>query len=258
MTNEPVLLVHGLAVGYGTNTVAKNVNLSLSAGRLTGLIGMNGVGKSTLIRTLSGLQRPLGGSVLLNNRDLFGYSQSELAQNLALVLTEKMPPGSLSVGELVALGRQPYTGWWGKLSAHDRAAVTEAMTVTGITPLSNKKHFEISDGQLQKALIARAIAQNTPLIILDEPTTHLDLGHKMTVLKLLKNLAAGSGKAVLFSSHDPELALQLCDDILLMAPDFVLQDSPERLIANGHLDKLFGTPDVVFDREKRQFIFKTL
>ena len=161
-------------------TIAENLNLNLQAGKLIALIGANGIGKSTLLRTITGIQKPLHGTVLLNNKKITSYEPLALAQNLSMVLTEKLPPSNLTVFELVALGRQPYTNWIGTLSDVDIQIVQDAIELTQIAHLSQKKHYEISDGQLQKVLIARALAQDTPLIILDEPTTHLDLLHKVS------------------------------------------------------------------------------
>ena len=184
-----ILKTSNLNIGYkskkGVTTIAKDLNLNLGSGKLITLIGANGIGKSTLLRTITGIQKPLSGNVYLNEKEVSHYKPLELAQNLSLVLTEKLPPSNLSVFELVALGRQPYTNWVDSLSKEDVEKVHEAMKLAQIEHLASKKHFEISDGQLQKVLIARALAQDTPLIILDEPTTHLDLLHKVSLFKLL-------------------------------------------------------------------------
>ena len=193
MSNINILSVSNLSIGYTTKkgnvVIASNLNLNLQSGKLISLIGSNGIGKSTLLRTLCGIQNPISGSVLLNNRNIQSYDPLTLAQNLSLVLTEKLPPSNLTVFELIALGRQPYTNWLGKLSEADLENVNQAIKLTQIESLTDNKHYEISDGQLQKVLIARALAQDTPLIILDEPTTHLDLLHKVSVFKLLKKLS---------------------------------------------------------------------
>lgn len=257
---NPVLSTNQLTIGYsgksGRKVVAEGIGIQLERGRLTGLIGSNGAGKSTLLRTLSGVQPSLSGELILDGKPLDSYDAASLALKRSLVLTEKLPPGDLTVFELVALGRQPYTDWLGRLSADDRRLTTEALEMTGTAHLASKRHYEISDGQFQNVAIARAIAQDTPLILLDEPATHLDLPHKMGLLKLLKHLAHPSGKAVLFSTHDVEQALQICDDIIMMLPGETVQDTPDALIASGKMDALFGDRDIRFDAEKRQFIFK--
>lgn len=253
-----ILTTSSLNIGYkskkGVTTIAENLNLNLEAGKLITLIGANGIGKSTLLRTITGIQKPLSGNVFLNERKISDYQPLELAQNLSLVLTEKLPPSNLSVFELVALGRQPYTNWVDKLSEEDVLKVQEAMQLTQIEHLASKKHFQISDGQLQKVLIARALAQDTPLIILDEPTTHLDLLHKVSLFKLLKKLTQETEKCILFSTHDIDLAIQLSDEMIMMTPENIVQDQPCNLISNGSFSNLFKDEHIVFDAEKGKFI----
>lgn len=253
-----ILTTLNLSIGYTskkeTVTIAQNLNLNLQAGKLTALIGANGIGKSTLLRTITGIQKPLQGTVLLNDKKISSYEPLELAQNLSMVLTEKLPPSNLTVFELVALGRQPYTNWIGTLSDTDIQIVQDAMAQTQIEHLSQKKHYEISDGQLQKVLIARALAQDTPLIILDEPTTHLDLLHKVSLLKLLKKLTQETGKCILFSTHDIDMAIQLCDEMIVMTPETVVQDEPCNLITKGSFNTLFKDEHIVFDSEKGKFV----
>ncbi|KAF2326160.1 ABC transporter ATP-binding protein [Flavobacterium nitrogenifigens] len=253
-----ILTTSSLNIGYkskkGVTTIAENLNLNLEAGKLITLIGANGIGKSTLLRTITGIQKPLSGNVYLNERKISDYQPLELAQNLSLVLTEKLPPSNLSVFELVALGRQPYTNWVDILSQEDILKVQEAMNLTQIEHLASKKHFQISDGQLQKVLIARALAQDTPLIILDEPTTHLDLLHKVSLFKLLKKLTQETQKCILFSTHDIDLAIQLSDEMIMMTPESIIQDQPCNLISNGSFSNLFKDEHIVFDAEKGKFI----
>jgi iron complex transport system ATP-binding protein len=259
MSNN-ILSTSNLSIGYATKkekiVIASNLNLNLQSGKLISLIGANGIGKSTLLRTLCGIQKPLSGTVFLNQNDIQNYEPLALAQNLSLVLTEKLPPSNLTVFELIALGRQPYTNWLGKLSNDDIAKVNEAMQVNQIEHLATKKHFEISDGQLQKVLIARALAQDTPLIILDEPTTHLDLLHKVSVFKLLKKLSQEINKCILFSTHDIDLAIQLSDEIILMTENEVIQDEPCNLISKGVFDTLFKDENIKFDSDKGRFMIR--
>ena len=253
-----ILTTSNLNIGYkskkGVTTIAENLNLSLASGKLITLIGANGIGKSTLLRTITGIQKPLSGNVYLNEKNISAYKPLELAQNLSLVLTEKLPPSNLSVFELVALGRQPYTNWVGTLTPEDIVKVNEALALTQITHLAKKRHFEISDGQLQKVLIARALAQDTPLIILDEPTTHLDLLHKVSLFKLLKKLTQETEKCILFSTHDIDLAIQLSDEMIMMTPENIVQDEPCNLISNGNFSNLFKDEHIIFDAEKGKFI----
>lgn len=262
MKKEHIIVTSNLSIGYKikkeTVVIAQNLNLELNRGKLISLIGANGIGKSTLLRTITGIQKPISGNVLLNNKNIADYTSSQLAQQLSLVLTESLPPSNLTVFELVALGRQPYTNWIGTLTDEDELKINEAIELTQISHLADKKHYEISDGQLQKVLIARALAQDTPLIILDEPTTHLDLLHKVSLFKLLKKLTSETQKCILFSTHDIDLAIQLSDEIIVMTPEKVVQDVPQTLIKNQVFDVLFKDENIHFDVEKAKFIFKDL
>ena len=255
---KSILKTSNLNIGYkskkGVVTIAENLNLDLKSGKLISLIGANGIGKSTLLRTITGIQHPISGTVYLNDKNISAYKPLDLAQNLSLVLRENFPPSILSVFGLVALGRQPYTNWVGTLTNTDIEKVQEAMQLTQIEHLSQKKHFEISDGQLQKVLIARALAQDTPLIILDEPTTHLDLLHKVSLFKLLKKLTQETQKCILFSTHDIDLAIQLSDEMIVMTPENIVQDEPCNLISNGSFSALFKDEHIIFDAEKGKFI----
>jgi iron complex transport system ATP-binding protein len=256
--SNTILNTSNLSIGYkskkSTVVIAENLNLNLASGKLISLIGANGIGKSTLLRTLTGIQSPLSGNVFLNDKNINTYKPLELAQNLSLVLTEKLPSSNLSVFELIALGRQPYTNWIGTLTETDIQKVKEALELTQIEHLAKKKHFEISDGQLQKVLIARALAQDTPLIILDEPTTHLDLLHKVSLFKLLKKLTQETQKCILFSTHDIDLAIQLSDEMIIMTPEMVVQDEPCNSISKGSFATLFKDEHIVFDAEKGKFV----
>ena len=258
MVNKIILQATNLSIGYTSkkaqHIIASNINLSLEKGKLIALIGANGIGKSTLLRTLTGIQKPLSGTVSLNEKNIHELDSLTLAQNLSVVLTEKLPPSNLTVWELIALGRQPYTNWIGKLTDEDIAKVNEAIELTQISHLATKKHFEISDGQLQKVLMARALAQDTPLIILDEPTTHLDLLHKVSLFKLLKKLTQETQKCILFSTHDIDMAIQLSDNMIIMTPETVVQDEPCNFISKGSFATLFNDEHIVFDPEKGKFI----
>ena len=253
-----IIFTKNLSIGYQTKkksiVIAENLNLSLAKGKLITLVGANGVGKSTLLRTLTGIQKPLLGEVFLEDKNIQSLDYLALAKNLSLVLTEKIPPSNLTVFELVALGRQPYTNWLGKLLEEDLKIVNEVMELTQTASLSQKKHHEISDGQLQKVMIARALAQDTSIIILDEPTTHLDLLHKVSVFKLLKKLSKETNKCILFSTHDIDLAIQLSDEMIVMTEEKVYQNQPCNLISEGVFDRLFQDEKISFDGTKGKFI----
>jgi iron complex transport system ATP-binding protein len=256
--DSTILNSSNLSIGYKSkkdeNVIAKDLNLNLGAGKLTALIGANGIGKSTLLKTLTGIQKPLSGTVLINGEDIHKMNPAALALHLSVVLTERLPPSNLSVFELVALGRQPYTNWIGTLSKIDIAKISEAMERSQITHLAHKKHYEISDGQLQKVLVARALAQDCHIIVLDEPTTHLDLLHKVALFKLLKRLTQETNKCILFSTHDIDMAIQLSDEMILMTPESITQDMPCNFIANGSFNRLFNDENILFDNQKGKFI----
>ena len=258
MESKIILQVSKISIGYTSkkikNIIASNIDLSLEKGKLTALIGANGIGKSTLLRTITGIQKPISGTVLLNGKNIHELDSLILAQNLSVVLTEKLPPSNLTVWELIALGRQPYTNWIGTLTNKDIAKINEAIALTQIEHLISKRHYEISDGQLQIVLIARALAQDTPLIILDEPTTHLDLLHKVVLFKLLKKLTQETGKCILFSTHDIDMAIQLSDEMIIMNPENVVQDQPCNLIMKGSFNTLFQDEHIVFDSKKGKFV----
>jgi iron complex transport system ATP-binding protein len=258
MEEKIILKASDISVGYSNKKenilISSGINLTLEKGKLISLIGANGIGKSTLLRTLTGIQKTLAGTVLLDGQNIHKMDSLSLAQNLSVVLTEKLPPSNLTVFELIALGRQPYTNWLGKLTELDIAKINEAMELTQISNLANKKHYEISDGQLQKVLVARALAQDTPLIILDEPTTHLDLLHKVALFKLLKKLTQETQKCILFSTHDIDMAIQLSDEMIIMTPETVDQDEPCNFISKGSFNTLFKDEHIVFDSQKGKFI----
>lgn len=261
MENKIILQASKISIGYSSkkekNTIAQNIDLSLEKGKLIALIGANGIGKSTLLRTITGIQKPLSGTVLLNEKNIHELDALTLAQNLSVVLTEKLPPSNLTVWELIALGRQPYTNWIGTLTDKDITKIDEAIALTQIEHLTSKRHYEISDGQLQIVLIARALAQDTPLIILDEPTTHLDLLHKVVLFKLLKKLTQETEKCILFSTHDIDMAIQLSDEMIIMTPENTVQDQPCNLILKGSFNTLFKDEHIVFDSEKGKFVISS-
>jgi iron complex transport system ATP-binding protein len=258
--NNTLIHTKNLTIGYTSKKevvpIASDINISLLKGKLITLIGGNGIGKSTLLRTITAIQSPISGEVMLNNKNLFSIENSDLAQQQSLVLTDKLPSSNLTVWELIALGRQPYTNWIGNLTDEDYSKIKTAVQLTNIEHLIEKKHYEISDGQLQKVLIARALAQDTDLIILDEPTTHLDLFHKVSVFKLLQKLAHETEKCILFSTHDIDLAIQLSDEMIVMTKGFCIQDLPCNLIEKGVFDTLFKDEHIIFDKIHGKFIVR--
>ncbi|PJI20420.1 ABC transporter ATP-binding protein [Prevotella intermedia] len=201
-----------LSVGYkGFSPVVTGINVEIKSGELTCLIGSNGIGKSTLLKTLTGFLPKLGGRLLLDGRDIDLLSQCERAKYISIVLTYKTDVQNLSVAEMVGMGRMPYTGFWGKLNVDDREIVAEAINMVGINHLKDRMVQTLSDGERQKVMIAKALAQQTPIILLDEPTSFLDFPSKVEMLQLLHRLAKETDKVVFLSTHDLELALRIAD-----------------------------------------------
>ncbi|RIV68425.1 ABC transporter ATP-binding protein [Flagellimonas aequoris] len=247
------LSAHNLAIGYGKNVVVEHINFSLKLGTLCAIVGVNGIGKSTLLRTMGRFQPKLSGNITLHDKELDQYSPLELSKNLSVVLTEQPASKNLTVLELIALGRQPYTNWLGTLSPEDEKHVQIALNAFLLNDLKHRKCHELSDGQLQRVLIARAMAQDTPLILLDEPTTHLDLYHKVQILKMLQQLAHDQQKTIVFTTHEIELAIQLCDNILILDGKENPFGDPCELIEQKHFEKLFPSEMVQFDAKTGSF-----
>ena len=220
---------------------------------MVAIVGINGIGKSTLLRTLGKVQPKLKGDIRIDGMLLKDMKPLQLAAAISVVLTEPIASKNMTVYELVALGRQPYTNWIGTLSPTDRSKITKALQMLELEDLQGKKCYELSDGQLQRVMIARAIAQETAIILLDEPTTHLDLYHKVKILKLLKSIAQQTNKTILFTSHEIGMTIQLCDKILLLNDDNNPFGTPQELIGQQAFDKLFPSDTVSFDPQTGSF-----
>lgn len=219
-------------------------------------MGKNGIGKSTLLKTLSKVIPPISGDVLFNNQEISSISEKKLATQLSLVLTDRLPESLLTVYELVALGRQPYTNWVDTLSTEDKEAIKKALEQTETVHLQQKSFMELSDGQLQRVLIARALAQNTDVIILDEPTAHLDIHHTIKVFDLLQKMVSIYNKTIIISSHEVNLAIQLADEIILFTKEKVYNNTPDILIQQKAFDNLFSSDLIRFDENINQFIVR--
>lgn len=270
----------GLTTGYhtkkGDRVVSTNLTASLQAGELTCLLGPNGAGKSTLLRTLAAFQPALAGELLLDGRPLEAFSAQERATRIGVVLTERPDIKGMRVREMVTMGRSPYTGFWGGLSAQDEAAVDEAIRQVGIGNLERRMLHTLSDGERQKVMIAKALAQQTPIIFLDEPTAFLDFPSKVEMLLLLRRLARQMQKTVFLSTHDLELALQTADRLWLMgrqqmndelrmtndtAPhsslviphSSLLMGTPRQLADSGDLARFFSGAGITFDAAQLRF-----
>jgi iron complex transport system ATP-binding protein len=246
------LAAQNLTIGYpaarAPKLVAGPLNFALKPGELVALLGPNGAGKSTLLRTLAGLQAPLAGQLILADKDLTALSPPERARFLSIVLTDRVEAGGLTVLELVRLGRHPHTGWLGGLSAHDEAQVQAALIATDTAAFAARRVDELSDGERQKVLLARALAQDTPIILLDEPTAHLDLPNRVALLRLLHRLARDTQKAILLSTHELDLALQAADRLALLTAEGVLHlGTPEDLVLDGTFAAAFAREGLAFD-----------
>ena len=252
------LSAHNLSVGYkhkgNVHIVLSDLNITLERGCLVSLLGANGAGKSTLLRTITGVQEPLAGNVMLSDAQLNSLSQRERSRMIGIVTTDRIMAGGLSVTELVSLGRQPHTGFWGRLSSTDKERVREAMHDAGIEHKANCFVSQLSDGERQKAMIAKSLAQRTPIIVLDEPTAFLDVASRFETMRLLHDLAHKHNKAVLLSSHDISLSLLLSDKLWIIDSNRqFIAGGTEDLILNGTLSRMFNSDALTFSREMGDF-----
>ena len=259
MRNATVLRTEDLSIGYRRArrdpvVIASDLSFSLRPGELVCLLGPNGAGKSTLMRTLARLQPPLSGQIWLDDRPLDSLRPGQLARRLSIVLTDRVDVGAMSGYGLVSLGRHPYTGWTGTLEEQDQQIVHWALQAVRAKDLADRLTIEMSDGERQKVLIARALAQQPRVMLLDEPTAFLDLPRRVEVMDLLRQLASENGQAILLSTHDLDLALRNADRLWLLSADGELFDgAPEDLILNGAFERVFSAEGVTFDRERGSF-----
>ena len=259
---KPLLTARNLSVGYPlsggrTRVVLSDVDVELNRGEVVCLVGANGMGKSTLLRTLAAMQRPLSGEVEVAGTDITHLSPKERARLVSVVLTERFDPGYINVYTLVSLGRNPYTNWAGSLAQEDRLQVDRALAQVGIEELANRSLPQLSDGERQKAMIARALAQETPLIILDEPTAFLDVTARADIMQVLLDLSRQTGKTVILSTHDLEFALRSADRMMLIMPNGTLRTgAPEDLVLQGSFSEAFRSQNVEFDLNRAVFVLK--
>lgn len=236
------------STGYGERHILDHVNATFGRGELTALIGRNGSGKSTLLRAMAGLNRRYTGNIIINGTPLRGLRPAELARSLAFVTTERTRIPNLSCEDVVAIGRAPYTNWIGKMQEADREIVAQALKSVGMEAYACRTMNTMSDGECQRVMIARALAQSTPAILLDEPTSFLDLPNRYELVSLLRRLARDEGKCIIFSTHELDVAMQMCDSIALIDHVSLHHLPVDRMAASGHIQRLFRTPDVDFDR----------
>jgi iron complex transport system ATP-binding protein len=234
--------------------VKQDISLRGEAGEMVALIGGNGIGKSTLLKTIAGFQSQLSGQLLVRGRNIADFGTEELARELSFVSTEIVRVANLTVRELVGLGRFPHTNWFGQLTGNDQDIVEKAIVQVGLSGYEDRLVTRISDGERQRAMIARALAQDTPIIVLDEPTAFLDISNKYEIVRILHQLAAEHGKCIIFSTHDLNTALTMADRIWLMLKEEVVEGIPEELAAGGYFDALFQmNPHLYFDADNGDF-----
>lgn len=260
MDREITISSRSLSIGYRlvrgcVNVVHPRLDLDLRCGEVTCLLGLNGAGKSTLIKTLCGFIPPLGGEIFVFGRPLSSFNQTEFSRTVGVVLTEKTPAGGITVRELVSLGRYPHTGFFGRLSDEDRRIADAAMESVGISAKAESFVADLSDGERQKTFIAKAIAQECPIIILDEPTAFLDVASRVEMMILLRSIAQEQGRSILLSTHDLDGALQFADCIWLQEKSGpMVCGAPETLVADGSLERFFSRDGLRFDPIRRRII----
>ncbi len=254
---ESLINISNLTIGYQKCAIISNISVTAMPNEMICIIGRNGQGKSTLIKTLCKLLPPISGSVDINQQNLLKLNDNEFSKLISVVLTSKITIYNTSVKEFVAYGRYPYTNWIGKLTDKDQEIIDYAITLCDINHLINRDFDSLSDGEKQKVNIARAIAQQTPIIILDEPTAHLDLVNNMEIFKLLQHLAHNFGKTIIFSTHHMEIALQLSDKIWVVNNHSIHADCPAKIVEEGVLNELFKNTNVIFNSSSQTFELRT-
>lgn len=258
---DKILKIEHLEIGYqksknDSHILFHDINISGRSGELIALIGKNGIGKSTLLRNIAGLQNPIGGEILFFDKKLKKYNRNEFARLVSFVSTEIINVSNLKVLDLVSLGRFPHTNWFGKLKSDDIYLSDKALEMVGMKSFSQKNVNEISDGERQRVMIARTLAQDTRIIVLDEPTAFLDLPNKYEIVHLLNQLSKKENKTIIFSTHDLNIAIQEADKIWLMLDDEIVEGAPEDLILSETLNKIFDQSNLSFDKIKGDFRMK--
>lgn len=243
-----MLEIKNVTLGYkGKPHLIEHLSIQAPQGQLIGLLGRNGVGKSTLLRSVAGMTPPLDGEICVDGRSIFTFTDIDRSQHIAFVSTEIVAAAHLRVWDVVALGRMPYTGWLGSLTESDKAKVRESLELVSMGTFAERAIESLSDGERQRVMIARALAQDTPLVLLDEPTAFLDLPNRYQIAILLKKLAHATGKTIIYSSHDLSTAIQICDSLWLFSTEGVAVGEPRELAAQGSFDVIFRGTSLGFD-----------
>ena len=237
----------GYIAGGKHQTVIADAFASAFEGELIAVIGRNGAGKSTLLRTIAGIQPLISGSLIVGGKELKDYSRSDLSRNVGYISTETVRVGNMRVYDLVAQGRFPYTNWFGTIEAEDNDAIMASTAKAGMTGFENRMLNELSDGERQRAMIAMILAQDAKLMVMDEPTAFLDISNKFEISNLLRDLAVERNKTIIFSTHDPGMAISMADKIWIIHDRSLLEGAPEDLILRGEFSKLFNSSRVIFD-----------
>lgn len=245
-----------LKLGYGSRILIDNLSATIEGGTLTALVGRNGTGKSTLLRAIVGLGERLGGDIKLQGQSIGSLVAGQLSQLVAFVTTDKVRISNLKCRDVVALGRAPYTNWIGRMQELDRQIVEQSLALVGMADFAEKTMDQMSDGECQRIMIARALAQQTPIILLDEPTAFLDMPNRYELCILLSRLAHEQQKAILFSTHELDIALELCDMVALISPPSLHILPTEQMISSGYVEELFSNEVMSFDSESRRVIVK--
>jgi iron complex transport system ATP-binding protein len=261
LESKKILILDSLTIGYKSGkkerAVMSSLNESAYKGELIAVIGRNGIGKSTLLRTIAGLQPALSGDVYFDGKRIREYTKTDLAQKVGYISTEIIKVTNMKVYDLVALGRFPHTNWFGRLDEENHFAIMNAIDKTSLSEFTDRNISELSDGERQRTMIARILAQDTGIMVMDEPTAFLDIGSKYEILHLMHQLSANNKKTIVFSTHDLHMAASLADKIWLILEDKIISGAPEDLLVNGSFDHLFDSFPVQYNSESGTFSLKT-
>jgi iron complex transport system ATP-binding protein len=247
-----MIRLKNITLGYGSHILLDHISTEIDSGRLVALLGRNGTGKSTLLRAAAGLSKAQNGEIFLCDENITSLNSSKLAQTIGFVTTDKIRIANLRCEDVVALGRSPYTNWIGRIQEQDRQKVAYALSLVGMSEYATRTMDKMSDGECQRIMIARALAQDTPIILLDEPTAFLDLPNRYELCLLLRNIAVKEGKCILFSTHDLDIALSLCNSIMLIDnPNLYCLPTAE-MVGSGHIERLFQNNAVTFNAKTQR------
>ena len=251
-----MIKLNDITLSFGSRKLIERASAHFECGRMTALLGRNGTGKSTLLRAIASLGEVQGGAIEIGGRDLCDLSNAELARMVAFVNTERVSVEAMTAYDLVAVGRSPYTDWSGRLRSSDHEVIERSIRIAGVEHLADRYVDTLSDGECQRVMIAKALAQDTPAILLDEPTSYLDMPNRYELCTLLSRLAHDEGKCVLFSTHELDIALTLSDNIALVDTPQLLYMPTGEMIASGSIERLFDSPYIRFDASTRSIHLK--